>query len=62
MKKTDWNLAHVPLDILAREFKHRRRIDILERLMNRERERIAKAQDKIKAAAAEIEELKGRSK
>jgi chaperonin cofactor prefoldin len=48
----------VPLDVLLGEAKRRRRIHILERQKERDRERIKKAEAKIEAANTEIGELK----
>lgn len=52
------SLEAVPLDVLLGEAKRRRRIHILERQKERDRERIKKAEAKIEAANTEIGELK----
>jgi predicted nucleic acid-binding Zn-ribbon protein len=52
------SLEGVPLEVLLGEAKRRRRIHILERDIERNRERIQKAEARIEAANKEIGELK----
>ncbi len=57
-EETTQLLASIPFETLQSEFKRRRRLDILERLIAREQERQGKSSDKVKEARAEIAALK----